>query len=213
MSSERLIQDLSANLVPVRRRNVAREWALVLALAAIELVLILAMGAMRPDMGRAIGHPFMWWKLGSLALIVAASAITAIGSFTPTGTPRRGLAIVAGLAGLAAITGMMVQPAMPADMPVMERLAPLHGLGCMVSIILLALPMAALLAFILRRAAPTHIGGSALAVGLASASWGAFAFAFCCRANDPLYIAVWYALAGVVVAGGARALVPRGYRL
>lgn len=213
MSSERLIEDLSANLVPVRRRNVAREWALVLGLATIELVLIVAMGAMRPDMGTAMGHPFMWWKLGSLALIVGASAVTAIGSFTPTGTPGRGLAIVAGLAGLTAITGMMVQPAMPADMPVMERLAPMSGLSCTVSIILLALPMVALLAHIMRQAAPTHVGASALAVGLAAASWGAFAFAFCCRANDPLYVAVWYALAGLVIAGGARALVPRGYRL
>ena len=69
MSNESLILDLSANLVPVRRRRMLREAGLVLALGAAELALFLGLGIMRPDMGHMPASPYLMWRLGSLAVL------------------------------------------------------------------------------------------------------------------------------------------------
>jgi hypothetical protein len=213
MSNDALITTLAADLAPVRLRSIAREALLLCALGATELGLFLGLGAMRPDMGDAIGHTFMWWKLGSLALLVALSAATAVRSFGPTGSPRGGLAMIGALAAATVLTGGIVDAGIAIGGNVAERLAPVHGLMCAASIIVLSLPALAMLAILMRRGASTHPEASALASGLAAGVWGAFVFAFCCPANDPLYVAVWYLAGCAVVAVAASLLLPRGFRL
>lgn len=213
MPHDALIHDLSADLAPVRRRSVAREAALLLGLAALELVLFLGLGAMRPDMGQQIATPFMWWKLGGLALVAAIGCVTALGSLTPTASPRRGVRLTLIAAALVVIAGMMLDPGPASQAPLIERIHPLQGMGCALAIIVLSLPVVAMMAILMRRAAPTNAEGSALAIGLAAGSWGAFVFAFCCRFNDPLYVAIWYGVACAIVAAAARWLLPRGFHL
>lgn len=213
MSNDALISTLTANLAPVRRRSAAREGALIAALGVLELALFLGLGAMRPDMGAAIGHPFMWWKLGSLALLAAIGVSTAVYSFAPTASPRRGLAASGIVGTLALIASGLIDPGSAAGATLAERLSPVHGLMCAVCIVVLALPMLGVLSLLMRRGAPTHPEGSAVAVGLAAGTWGAFVFAFCCPANDPLYVAAWYLAGCAVVTGAARYLLARGFRL
>ena len=209
MLNDAFLDDLAANLTPVRRRSIVRETGMIAALAGLELALFLGIGAMRPDMGLLIGEPFMWWKLGSLALVVAISVLTAVGSFSPTSSPRLGLVVLTGVIGAAAIVGALVDPAAETTGTIVERLAPLHGLVCMTGIVVLSLPMLTLLSVFLRRGASAHVEKSAVAVGIAGGSWGAFVFAFCCPVNDPLYVLVWY-LAGVaVVTSLSRLILPR----
>ena len=213
MSNEALILDLSASLVPVRRRNMLREAALLLALAAAELALFLGLGLMRPDMGRMIASPYMLWKLGSLALLALIGCAIAIRSFAPTARPRRALLLAASLALMAMIAGAFVPPGSDTAPALLDRLSPVHGLLCAVSIIILSMPIMAMLAVFMRRAAPTHPEGSALATGLAASACGAFIFAFCCPINDPLYIIVWYSVACLIVAVAARWLLPGRFLL
>jgi hypothetical protein len=61
----------------------------------------------------------------------------------------------------------------------------------------------------MRRGAPTDTSGTALAVGVAAAAWGAFVFVFACPHDDPFYIALWYALGCGLVTILARFLLPR----
>ena len=209
MSHDILINELSSQLRPVQRRNIARETCWLAGLGGLELALVLALGTMRPDMARAIGHPFMWWKLGSLALLVAISAFTAVRSFSPMISPRRGLSLTMILIGLAVVLGAMVGPDGSVAPTITERLAPLHGLGCAAGIVILSLPMLGILSIFMRKGASTHAEGSALAVGLAGGSWGAFVFAFCCPVNDPIYIVAWYSLGCASVTLMARLILPR----
>lgn len=213
MSSDVLIRDLSADLGPVRRRRPLREIALLLGLGAVELALLLGIGAMRPDMGRMIATPYMLWKLGSLAILAGVAVAVAIRSFTPTERPGRGVAGTLGLALVAALIGVFVVPGGEGGHTMIGRLAPLHGMLCAVAIFVLSMPIMAMLAVLMRRAAPTHPDGSALASGLAASTCGAFIFAFCCPMNDPLYIVLWYAVALGAVTGAARLLLPRRFRL
>jgi hypothetical protein len=213
MSNDALILDLAAGLAPVKRRSALRDGLWLLALAVIELVLPLSVGAMRPDMGRVILSPFMVWKIGSLALLAGLSCTMAMRSFAPPALPRRGLRIVLGLAGLAMIGGLFLASSVDRGRSLLDRLAPVHGLLCAVSIIVLSLPMMAALAVLMRRAAPVHPGQSALASGFAASTCGALVFTICCPMNDPLYIVVWYSAAVAVVTALTRWLLPRRFRL
>jgi hypothetical protein len=75
--------------------------------------------------------------------------------------------------------------------------------------VLLSLPAMAALGVLMRRGAPTDIGGTSLTAGIAAAAWGAFVFVFACPADDPLYIAVWYVVGCGLVTMFARVVLPR----
>jgi hypothetical protein len=212
-STDALILDLSADLMPVKRRAILREVSVLGALAATELAVILAAGAMRPDMGQVILSPFMLWKMGSLALLAAMTCTVAMRSFAPPASSRRGLMLVLGLALLAVVTGIFVTSTVDSGRSLLDRLSPIHGLLCATAITVLATPIMAALAVLMRRAAPVRPKESALACGLAAATCGAFIFTACCPMNDPLYIAVWYSLGVAAVAITARWLLPRRFRL
>jgi hypothetical protein len=212
-STDALVLDLSASLAPVRRRSLRREAASLLALGAAELALILMFGAMRPDMGRVILSPFMAWKIGSLAILAVASCALAMRSFTPAAGSRRGLALLPGLAALTLVGGAFVTDAADTGRPLMERLAPAHGMLCAVAIVLLALPVMALLAVLMRRAAPVRPARSAWVAGVAASTCGALIFTACCPMNDPLYIVVWYSTGIAIVTAASRWLLPRRFRL
>lgn len=212
-STDALIQDLSVDLVPVKRRSVPREVAMLMALAAAELMVIVAVGAMRADMGRVILSPFMVWKMGSLALLAAMTIALALRSFAPPASSRRSLMLVLGFAMLAMLGGILVTSAAESGRPLIDRLMPVHGLLCATAITILATPIMAALAVLMRRAAPVRPKDSAFACGLAAATCGALIFTACCPMNDPLYIAVWYSLGVAAVAMTARWLLPRRFRL
>lgn len=212
-SIDALIHDLSARLPPVRRRSRRREAAALAALGGAELALILMVGVMRPDMGQVILSPLMAWKIGSLAVLAVVSCAVAIRSFAPTSSLRHGLALLPGLAALALIGAALVTNAADSSRPLVERLAPAHGILCVVSIVLLGLPVIALLAVLMRRAAPVRPARSAWLAGVAASSSGALIFTVCCPMNDPLYIVVWYSTAIATVTAAARWLLPRGFQL
>ena len=69
MRTESLVDRLSQDLRPVRRRSIVREALLLLLLAVVEIAAFLGMGFMRPDMPVAMEAPSFWWKLTSMGLI------------------------------------------------------------------------------------------------------------------------------------------------
>jgi hypothetical protein len=213
MSNEALISDLCANLAPVQRRSSMREVALLMVLGAAELALFWGLGFMRHDMGHMIGSPYMVWRLGSLALLFAITCTTAIRSLSPAASSHRGVVIALSLAIIAMIVGAFVDPGMAGRHTLMERLSPLHGVICSLFIVIFSIPMMGIMSVLMRRGAPTHPEKSALAIGLAAGTWGAFVFAFCCPANDALYVAVWYLVGCATVAALARWFLPRSFRL
>jgi len=209
MSNEGFINALSAGLTPVRRRSVRRETLVLAALGALELALFVAVASTRADMTNAITHPLMWWKLGGLTLLVGISVFTALRSLSPGAFPRRGLVLIGSTAGLIAAIGAFINPGIATDMPMLNRLAPMHGLTCTACIIALSVPMLAVLAVFMRRGASTHPEATALAIGIGSGSWGALVFALRCPMNDPLYILLWYCVACATVTVLARLVLPR----
>lgn len=212
-STEALILQLSSDLPPVKRRRVSRDVAALLVLGAAELALVVATAGPRPDMAHAIGAPSMIWKIGSLAVLAGLCSAVAIRSFVPPALPSRDLRVVLGLTILAIVAGITAIPAVEVGRPLLERLAPAHGLICTGAIVVLSLPLMAMLGVLMRRAAPVSLRRSALAAGLAAATTGALIFTVRCPMNDPLYIVTWYSLGVAIVSAAARWLLPRRFRL
>lgn len=203
---DKLFANLVSDLAPVRRRRPLADAAVLAALCLAELALWLALGEARPDLTRAAASaPTFWWKLGSFAVIAVLGAGAAIASLDPSVSPRRGLIGVAIAFGLyLALGGLMGGPF--AHQSLVQRLNWREGIDCLGHLVLLSAPVMAGLGLLARRGASTHVGGTALASGVAAAGWAAFVFAFSCRMDDPLYVLVWYTL-GFLISGALSQLV------
>jgi len=209
MRTDFLVDRLSQELRPVRRRSIAREVLLLLLLAVVEVAVFLGMGFMRPDMPTAMKAPSFWWKLTSMGLIAALGAGVAILSVDPVRSPRRGLRWI--LICLVAIfaSGWLIDASGNGLADLVRRLDWQQGLQCVWKMIVLSIPPAVGLGVLMRRGAPTDRAGTALAAGLSSAAWGAFVFVFACPSDDPLYIAVWYTVGCSIVTISGRILLAR----
>ena len=209
MRTDTLADRLTENLQPVRRRSVVREVLLLLALAIVEIAAFLGMGFMRPDMPMAMQVPSFWWKLTSLGLIAVLGAGIAILSADPVRSPNRGLRWMLVCIAVVFASGWLIDAAGNGVADLVRRLDWTQGLQCVWKMVALAIPPAIALGILVRRGAPTHRSGTALAAGLSSAAWGAFVFVFACPSDDPLYIAVWYTVGCSIVTIVGRAALLR----
>jgi len=209
MPNDRLLDELVADLRPVRPRRARRDLLLLGVIGALELGLFLLFGAARHDIMVAMKLPSFWWKIGSLGVLTLTAGITAVRSFDPSVSPRRGLRLIPGLIGVALAIGWLIDAAGAGGPALWARLMWHHGVDCMFAMVMLSIPAICALGLLMRRGAPTDRKGSALAAGVAAAAWGAFVFVFSCPHDDPLYVAVWYLAGSAVTALIARLLLPR----
>lgn len=209
MSSERLINALVADLRPVRQRSKLREGALLVLLGAVELGLYLILGYARPDIQAAMTLPSFWWKLGSLGLLSLVGAFTALWSFHPVNSPRGGVRLLGALVVGSLAVGWLIDGASASRGGLTDRLMWRHGIDCVIAMVTLSIPAIVALGVLMCRGASTEPEGTGLAVGTASAAWGAFVFVFNCPHDDPLYIAVWYVVGCGLVALAGRLILPR----
>ncbi len=208
MPNSHFVDRLVSDLKPVRRRSAGGDAVILGLVCAIELALFLGLGAMRPDMHMAMALPSFWWKLGSLGLIALVSGGVAICSFDPAKSPRPGLRWLVAILALSLAAGWGIDATRDGLLTLALRLNWRDGLQCIYRMVLLSVPAIVGLGLLMRRGAPTDTGGTALAVGIAAAAWGAFVFVFACPHDDPLYIAVWYAAGCGLITILARLILP-----
>jgi hypothetical protein len=208
MRAEPLIERLSSELKPVRRRKAWSDALTLVVLCAIELGLFIAMASMRADMPMAIHRASFWWKAASLGLIGLLSGSIAIMSLDPMRSPRRGLRWIVALIAACLGSGWLFDASRDGLSTLASRLDWVMGLDCLSKIVALSVPAVIGLGLLMRRGAPTDRAGTAWAAGLTAAVWGAFVFVYACPVDDPLYIAVWYSLGCGAVTLFARWALP-----
>lgn len=209
MLNEHLVEQLAGELTPVRPRSLGRE-VLVLALVlAAEVALVLLAGLMRPDMPMAMGLSSFWWKLASLGVIALVGVAVALASLDPVASPRRGLRVLLGVIAASLVVGWIINAHGVGCSHLAARLDWRNGVQCVAKMVALSVPAIVGLGMLMRRGAATDTAGTALAVGIAAAAWGAFVFVLACPFDDPLYVAVWYLVGCGLVTLFARLALPR----
>lgn len=204
-----LLDALAAGLVPVRRRSARRDWAAFALLGAVEVAAYIAVRGMRPDMDDAMSRMAFWWKALSLVVLAAIGVATTIVALDPARTPRRGLRAFGWVAAAALATGWGLDAAAGGAAVLAARLDWREGLACVGAVVVLALPALALLGLLLRRGAATDPRRAATAAGAAAAAWGGTVFTLACPHDDPLYVALWFAVAIAGMTLMARLALPR----
>lgn len=208
MDSDSLINRLTEDLKPVRRRRLGTEVAIILLICAVELALFFVLGLSRKDMPTMMKEPTFWWRLVSLGLISLISGALALLSFNPTYSPRQGIRWLALFVVMCLVFGLCINAGPDGLGAILQRLSWTNGVVCASKMIALSAPPLIGLGVLMRRGAPTDTRGTALLVGLAAAAWGAFVFVFACPFNDPLYIAVWYSVGCGIVTLLSRFVLP-----
>ena len=113
------------------------------------------------------------------------------------------------MVAVALLAGWVLDAAGTQTGAIFDRLMWRHGLECVFAVVVLSIPPMVALGLLMRRGAATDLPGSALAVGAASAAWGAFIFVVNCPHDDPLFVAVWYLVGCSIVALIGRVALPR----
>jgi hypothetical protein len=203
MQTEMLVERLSRDLKPVRRRSVVRDAVILCVVAVLELAAFLGAGLMRPDMHHAMQMPSFWWRMTSMGVIAISGVTVALMSVDPTRSPRAGLRWLAGCVAIIFATGWLIDSMQGGFAELFGRLDWIMGVQCTWKMVALSVPAVIALGVLIRRGAPTDRSGTSLAAALGSAAWGAFVFVFACPSDDPLYIAVWYTVGcGIVTVVG-----------
>lgn len=209
MTYDSLIDRLTADLKPVRRRRVALDILIVAAICAVELGLFFAMGAARTDMAGMMSASSFWWRLASLGTIALISGTVAVLSFNPAYSPRREIRWLVVVVAICLAFGLSINAGPDGFETIIHRLNWVDGVQCVYKMVLLSIPPAIGLGILMHRGAPTDVRGTAWLAGLAAAAWGAFVFVFACPFDDPLYVAVWYGTGCGIVTLVSRFVLPR----
>jgi hypothetical protein len=198
MRTDELIQALARDVRSPAPRLEAQLWAAA-ALGGILslLAFALALGP-RDDLLTALAAPLFNAKVAVAVILAATAAFALPATARPGSAVRWGWVLPApALVVLLAVADLLAHPA---DLW-LSRLVGSNAYVCLTAIPLLALAPLLGLLIGLRSGAPTR---PAMAGGLAGVLAGALAaslYAFHCADDSPLFVATWYSLAIVIVAG------------
>lgn len=201
MKTEQLIQAMAADTERPRPVETDLPVALGLGATASGLVFLSTMG-IRPDLAQALTllpvllkHLLPWLvALAGFGLVLRLSRPGA----EPGRWPLLLLAVPMLLGGAMFLEASRVGAAGWAAEMKGTSLA-----TCLVSIILLSIPIAAGALWVLQRGASTQPALTGAMAGLMSGGIAAGLYAFYCYEDSPLFYGVWYVVAVLVVAGGS----------
>lgn len=212
METNDLIEALAAELRPVRRRRV--EWLVIAGMGFALLAALAVLGlwlGIRPDLLRNPLMPTLWCKLIYACALATAAGALACRLARPAAKTSDLWALAT--APLLITVAWGANDLASASEAVRWRLL----LGrtwaeCPVRIVVLALPGLAVLLSVLRRQAPTELHQAGFAVGLTAGALAAGAYSLHCREDSVPFLAVWYTLGVLSVAGLGWLLGPRWLR-
>lgn len=200
-TTDELIANLTADLTPEPPGRVARRVALGLGLGAVgSTVLMLVWLGPRRDLAQAIGTPMFWMKFAYAAVTGLLLAAVLIRLVKPAARPGR-------LAPIAAIPFAVIAVMAAARLvqaPPSLQLALLMGHSAMICpwrIMAVGMPLLGGAVWAARGLAPTRLTLAGLAAGGCAGALGAAIYGFACDETSAPFLAIWYTLGMVLVAG------------
>ncbi|WP_315716083.1 MULTISPECIES: DUF1109 domain-containing protein [unclassified Bradyrhizobium] len=210
MDTDQLIRTLAAdNAQRAQPVGIVLALALMAATPVSTAMLLIGLGV-RPDIWLAVRNPFFDLKF----VVTTALAIPALIISLHLSRPEASLQgwswlLIAPI--LVLVGGMVAEMMLPQRTPMMARLVGHNSMVCMSAIPVLSLPLLAAALFGLRHGAPSRPAMTGAIAGLVSAGMAATLYAAHCTDDSPLFVATWYTVAALIVAGlgaliGARVL-------
>ncbi|MGJ4923984.1 DUF1109 domain-containing protein [Bradyrhizobium sp. HKCCYLRH2060] len=210
MDTDQLIRTLAAdNAQRAQPVGIVLALALMAATPVSTAMLLIGLGV-RPDIWLAVRNPFFDLKF----VVTTALAIPALIISLHLSRPEASLQgwswlLIAPIVVL--VGGMAAEMMLPQRTPMMARLVGHNSMVCMSAIPVLSLPLLGAALFGLRHGAPSRPAMTGAIAGLVSAGIAATLYAAHCTDDSPLFVATWYTVAALIVAGlgaliGARVL-------
>ncbi len=198
-----LIDRLSTDLKPVRPAlspvRATLLWVFFTALST--LALFAAVLHFRTNWEGVSDRVTFWIALSSLLATMFGCATVAIRSGLP-GRVRSATSELLGPVAFAFFCGSLafdffaspVQSSPLGASLLLKGLEPRSGMHCSLTVLFLAVLPALLLAWRLRKTAPTEPKQAGCWAGLAAGAAGAFGLAFCCPSENPVHLLIWHGL-------------------
>lgn len=198
MDTDRLILALAADnqhrVQPVRTQLLK---SLLVALPVAAAMMLVTIG-LRPDFMAAMRNPFFDLKfVVTLALAIPAIVIS-LHLSRPEASLGRWVWLLL-LSPFILVGAIIAEMMMPQRAPMMARMMGRSAMLCSISIPVLSLPILAASLFALRQGAPSRPALAGALAGLLSAGLAATIYAAHCVDDSPLFVALWYSLATLLV--------------
>jgi hypothetical protein len=198
MDTDRLLLALAADNdhrpQPVRTQLAV---ALLIAMPVVAAMMLVTIG-LRPDFMAAMRNPFFDLKFViTLALAIPAIVIS-VHLSRPEAVLGRWVWMLL-LSPFILVGAIIAEMMMPQRAPMMTRMMGKASMLCTAAISLLSLPILGAVLLALRQGAtsrPAFVGALA---GLMSSGLAATVYATHCTDDSPLFVAVWYTIATIVV--------------
>lgn len=179
-------------------------WLWLLAGLVSALPFSIAIFAMRlgvrPDIAAAMHNPFFGFKFVITIALASVTAALALHLSRPEASLKGWvwlLAIPLGLLGLAVTADLVTQPSSTWK----TRLVGSNSTFCLTWIPIMSMPLLAASLLGLRHGATTRPVVAGASAGLLAAAVAATLYASHCPDDSPLFVATWYMLAALLVAG------------
>jgi hypothetical protein len=205
------IDDLVADLTPVRRLAPAQAWTLAAALTMLTVFAVYTLYGLRSDIMAGQPAGIVVLRAGTLLLLGAAALTAVIASARPgVGHASHGWRWALGAALIFPLTSLVIvlnDRRMP-----MDELTSSNGPWCLGISGVSALAIGTALTLWLRRGAPVALNRAGWLIGLAAGSFGTFAYSLHCPSATIPYVGIWYTLTVGLCALAGRLIVPRFLR-
>ncbi|KPP92923.1 hypothetical protein SAMN04515621_2730 [Erythrobacter sp. HL-111] len=205
------IDDLVADLAPVRRVRKRTGLLLVAAATLLAFAVTAPLFGLRPDLVALEPAEIVLLRSGTLLLMGAAAALAVTASASPgVGSRREGWRWALGAALLFPVTSLaLTLGGAPFPVAILTAGSVPYCLGISLSS---ALAIGGVLTLWLRRGAVTERRRAGWLTGLAAGALGTFVYNLGCPSDSVHYVALWYGLAVASAAFLGRLAVPRMLR-
>jgi len=202
-----LIDALASDAAPAAAPP--RRLAMLAGLGALAaLALVLAWLGPRPDLMPAMKGGMFWMKALYTSVLGVAGYLAIERLSRPAGSGRRGWILGGVVLGLFALAGV-IQAMMSPDIQMALHMLRGHSWHvCSRNILVLGLPMLALGLWMVRGMAPTRPTVAGFALGLFTGGVVATVYGLHCPEHTFTFVALWYSL-GVLLLAGLGALIGR----
>ena len=205
------IDDLVADLTPVRRLTPGQAWTLALALTVLTILAVYGLYGLRSDIMAGQPAGIVVLRAGVLLLLGCAALTAVIAAARPgVGQASHGWRWVLGAALIFPVTSIVIA-LNDRRLPMAELTSP-NGPWCLGISGVSALVIGTTLTLWLRRGAPVALNRAGWLVGLSAGSFGTFAYSLHCPSTTIPYVGIWYTLAVGLCALAGRLIVPHFLR-